>query len=387
MRALGVEASVVEGERGAPAEVFEHVEHTVRIARVAVHVQERDRAVDAPAREHREDGGRAVAGAAHEALVLVALRDVGERAGVGEVLDDDGFAAGEHARDGVRAVEVERHLAAHPFDAFGDGRFDRGGDGLAHGAVEVDEVDHAQLGELGHGGAREVAQRLRGIERAVERRGRVDQELQAAAVLAHAFEREVDDDAREHGEHDADARDGAEDLGHAFVGERQQERDERDEHDGHEASARLEAGGVSDREQVDQCERAARAAGGRAEDRDQHDAPELAGEDERQPAALAPRGEHERAGDEHRIDADGGDGLGRAHVRDQQRGRAEQATDDVEPGLGEDRGAQFAAVERLPGRLLVGGASRSRAPLRHPHFPQRTVALTRRRPGRRIFSG
>ena len=223
--------------------------------------------------DHREDGGGAVTGVAHELLMQFALRGVAERSVVGQVVHDARRAAGDRAGDRMRAEEVERQIPAHPFDAFGDREVDRGGDGVADRSVAVEQIDYAQLGELWDSGASEVAQRHGGVERSVERPRRVDQEFQPVAMLAQAVEREVDDDRRQQREHDPDAGDGAEGAGDVFVGERQQKCDERGEGDEDEAHARLEGGRVPDCEQVDQRERAAGAAAGGAQHGDQDDAP------------------------------------------------------------------------------------------------------------------
>ncbi len=310
-------------------------------------MQEGDRPERAPARDHREDGGRAIAGVPHDLLVLAALGDLRERGLVGQILDHARRAGAQHLGDGVGAGEVERDLLAHALDFAREGGIEAGGDGALDRAVASEQVDHAQLGQLGHGGPREVAQRLGRVERAVEGGRRVDQEFQPAAMLAHAVQREVDHDGGQQREHEADAGDGAEHGGDVFVGERQQEGDQPGERDEHEAPAWLEGGGVADREEVDQRERAAGAVGAGAQHGDQHDAPEVGDEGELEPTALSLRGDHERGGDDVGVDADGGDRGGRAHVGEQQGGRAQRPADGVQSGGGEDRGAHFAATQRI----------------------------------------
>ena len=114
------------------------------------------------------------------------------------------------------------------FDAGADGRVERGGDRRDHDPVVVDQVDHAQLGQLADRRPGDPAQRLLGIERGVELGGRSDQQLQTPALLAHPFEREVHDAGSEQGEHHPDDRDRAEVRLDVGVGERREERRQAD---------------------------------------------------------------------------------------------------------------------------------------------------------------
>ncbi len=328
----------------------------------------------APPRDHREHGRRAIARLAHEALVLVALRGLRQLELVGQILDHARPAARQHARHRVVARGVQRSLLAQSLHAPGNVAVGRRGDRLDDRAVAVDQVDHAQLREVRHGGAREVAQRLRRVQRGVERSRSVDQEFQAPAMLANAVQRQVDDDVGEQRQHDADARDRSEDLGHGFVGERQQEGHQRGEQHEDEASTRLKAGGVTGREQVDQGERAARSSRRRAQDRDQHDAPQIAGERQRETAPFVFRRDREPDGDHLRAHANRGDRHGRPYVRDQQCRRAQQPPNHVQARLRQDRRTDFPSAQgRLPCKLDARSAPGNHAGLSHPVLPNEPI--------------
>ena len=132
--------------------------------------------------------------------------------------------------------------------------------------VVVEQVDHAQLGELGHGGARRGLRSVccgsSEVSSWPSRRSGISGAGGARACRSSA--RWIDDAssaARARAPTQATAPKFARDV---FVGERQRGRRRRPASETmHEAAARLERGGVADREEVDQRERAARAAGRR----------------------------------------------------------------------------------------------------------------------------
>jgi hypothetical protein len=143
---------------------------------------------------------------------------------------------------------------------------------------------------------------------------------------------------------------------------------------------------VADREQVDQRERAAGAARRRAQDADEHDAPQVACERQREPSTVLLCCDEQARGDNQRVDTHRGDCLRCTHVGNQQCRRAQQATDDVQAGLGVDRGAHFAFVQ---GGLALGlGAWRGREirfGVSHPRLPKqarsaRTLSPVRANP-------
>ena len=106
--ALLVELGVVEGQRGAFAELGEELEVEVVIARVAAGVEEGEGADPAAAGDQRDDRGGAVAGLVHEGAVSVGLDHPFLGRQLGEVSQDHRGAAAQHLGDRVPAVGVER---------------------------------------------------------------------------------------------------------------------------------------------------------------------------------------------------------------------------------------------------------------------------------------
>ena len=137
---------------------------------------------------------------------------------------------------------------------------------------------------------------------------------------------------------------------HVFVGDRQQKRHERRERDHDVAPSGLKGGRVADRKEVDQRERAARAVRSGAQHGDQHDAPQVGGEREPQARALAAERDEQSRGDHHGVDADGGDRGRRPHVREQRGSARERPADDIQAGGGDGRRPDFASARRALGK-------------------------------------
>ena len=106
-------------------------------------------------------------------------------------MDDVRGALGEGTGDGMPGELLGALLGPGRFDPLGHAGVDCGGHRRRDRAVLVDEVDNAQLGELGQRGDGDAAQRLLGVEGGVELGGGGQQQLEPAAVGPHPFEGQV----------------------------------------------------------------------------------------------------------------------------------------------------------------------------------------------------
>ena len=177
MCVLGVEVRVVEGHRGAVGEVLHDRQVLGQQFAPAREAQEGERPQHVPAGGELDDHRGAVAGAAHEAHVLLALRRLPERGGVGEVVHLQGLLRAQRVSHGVGAPEHGWLPSAQLLQTTRQPLLLGGGDGVADRAVLAEEVDHAEVGELGNRGAGDGLDGLQGIEGGVEGGGGGDEQV------------------------------------------------------------------------------------------------------------------------------------------------------------------------------------------------------------------
>ena len=126
--------------------------------------------------------GRVVAQPRHELEVLVAGGDALQLVRV-HLRQQLRFAGAHGAGDGVLSVGVEREALAQNAQRLGDGGIDCGDRGAANRAVLVEQVDHAQLGHIGHGEAGHSLEGLRRVQAGGEQLARACEEGGMATLL------------------------------------------------------------------------------------------------------------------------------------------------------------------------------------------------------------
>ena len=168
---VAVEAGVVDGDRGAPRELLG--EREVALVVAALDRGEGERAADLAARDERHDDGRAIAERSHHRQVL-GIRDRHQHV-VGHVADENRASRPQDLRARVSPLGVGR--IREP-DLGGDvlQGIDAGEPDASHGAVALEEVDRAPVGERRHGEVRDPGEGGLVVERRGERDGRLGQE-------------------------------------------------------------------------------------------------------------------------------------------------------------------------------------------------------------------
>ena len=164
VRALGVQARVLDRRAGAPRELLgeRHVGLVEAPSRLGA--GERQGADDRSPRRHRDDDAAAQADAAQQLEMLLVLGGRGEHR-FGHVVDDLRLAVAQQLRRPVRGIQRRRIAladAARERDLLGVDMGD--GDG-AHEAVAVGHADRAPVGQFRDGEVGNLLQRALVVQR------------------------------------------------------------------------------------------------------------------------------------------------------------------------------------------------------------------------------
>ena len=177
--ALRVKPRVVDRHRGPGGQVLDQRQVLVVEAAAVGDVEEGDRAEEPSAREHRRDRGRAVVGPVDELSVLVALGNLLLDIGLLQVMEHERLARSQHAGDRVVTIDPQRVLPANRLELAGDLRVGRRDGRAPDRAVVIEEIDDAQLGEVGDRRPRDRSRDLVHVEQRLERSRCAGQELLA----------------------------------------------------------------------------------------------------------------------------------------------------------------------------------------------------------------